>query len=93
LHYVVILPHYEDGTNTSTLAGQNEYHREKMDSNQEKWIPNKERMEAKSGAEIKTIQEKMDYEQEEMKAQVGSLASQIYVNQEEMKTRLRAIQC
>jgi hypothetical protein len=35
----------------------------------------------------------MDDAQEEMKAQVGSLASQIDVNQEEMRARLRAIQC
>jgi hypothetical protein len=51
-----------------------------------------ERMEAKIGAEIKTIlekmdsnQEKMDDGQEETKSQVGSLASRIHVNQEEMK--------
>jgi hypothetical protein len=35
----------------------------------------------------------MDDEQEEIKVQVGSLASRIDVNQEEMKARLRAVQC
>jgi hypothetical protein len=50
-------------------------------------------METKSGAEIKIIQEKMDDEHEEMKAQVGFLDSRIDVNQEVKKAKLRAIQC
>jgi hypothetical protein len=45
---------------------------------------NQERMEAKMESEIKTIQEKMDNGQEDMKALVGSLASWINANQEEM---------
>jgi hypothetical protein len=59
---------------------------------------NQERMEAKIGAEIKTIpekmganQEKMGDGQEEMKVQAGSLASRIDANQEEMKTMLDAV--
>jgi hypothetical protein len=59
--------------------------REKTDSNQEKMEINQERMEAKIWPEIKTIQRKMDNGQEDMKGQVGSLASPIDVNQEEMK--------
>jgi hypothetical protein len=47
---------------------------------------NQERMEAKIESEIKTTEEKMDNRQEDMKAQVGSLASWIDANQEEMKT-------
>jgi hypothetical protein len=46
---------------------------------------NQERMEAKIGAEIKTIQGKMDNGQEDMRGQVGSLTSRIDVNQEKMK--------
>jgi hypothetical protein len=37
---------------------------------------------AKTGSEIKTIQEKMDNGQEEMKAQASSFAPQIDINQE-----------
>jgi hypothetical protein len=49
LHCVVISPHYEDGTDTGTSAAEMNAIREKMDYNQE-------RIEAKIGAEIKTIQ-------------------------------------
>jgi hypothetical protein len=55
--------------------------------------PNQERMEAKLWSEIKTIQEKMDGNQEglgdwqeQMKAWVGSLASRIDANQEEKRS-------
>jgi hypothetical protein len=48
-------------------------------------------MEAKVGSEIKTIQEKTD-DGQEMKDQVGSLASWIDANKEEMRARATAIQ-
>jgi hypothetical protein len=59
-----------------------------MDSNQEQMETN-QGLEAKIGSEIKTIQEKMDNGQEEMKAQVGAPASPTDVNQE-MKAMLDA---
>jgi hypothetical protein len=58
-----------------------------MNSNQEQMEINQVRMEAKIESEIKTIQEKMDNGKEEMKVQVGSVASWIDVNQE-MKAML-----
>jgi hypothetical protein len=60
---------------------------------------NQERMDGKIGSQIKTIQgkldiiqENMDYGQEQMRPQVGSLASRINANQEEMSASVSAIQ-
>jgi hypothetical protein len=78
LHCVVVSPYYKDGTNTGTPAGRNECHSRKDRS--------------QKGAEITTIQKKMDANQEkmydgqeEMKAQVVYLSFQLDVNQEEMR--------
>jgi hypothetical protein len=38
---------------------------------------------------MKTIQEKMDYEKEEMKTQVGSLVSRFDANQEKKKEEMK----
>lgn len=53
---------------------------------------NRDRMKAKIGAEVKTIQEKMDDGQEEMKARMCYLTSWINASQEEMRVRVSAIQ-
>jgi hypothetical protein len=50
-----------------------------------RWKSNQEGMDAKTGAQIKTIRGKMDNGQEDMKGQAGSIASRIDVNQEENK--------
>jgi hypothetical protein len=42
-------------------------------------------------AEMNAIRENMDDGQDEMKAQVGSLASRINANQEETKAKLDAV--
>jgi hypothetical protein len=79
------------------MAGQEEMptrlepNLEEIKAMREKMETHHERMEAKIWSEMKTIQEKMgayqemmDDGQDEMKAQVGSLASRIDVNQENM---------
>jgi hypothetical protein len=43
------------------------------------------------GAEMKTIQEKMDDGKKEMRAQVGSLVSRIDANQEQKKEEIRVV--
>jgi peptidoglycan hydrolase CwlO-like protein len=55
---------------------------EEIDANQEEMDTNQERTD--------TIQENMDDGQEQMKAQMGSLASRIDVNQEKTKVMLEA---
>jgi hypothetical protein len=81
LHWIVIviLPHYKDGTNTGTNAGQIERHARMNELHHKRTI-----------AEMDAFQEKMVDGQEEIKAQLCSLASRVDINQEEMKAMLDA---
>jgi hypothetical protein len=85
LHWILIIVSsaYKHATNVGTPES---HARNYGDAESFSILPNG----SQKGAEIKTIQEKMDDGQEEMKAQVGCLASQIDANQKEIKATFDA---